>query len=319
MKRLIVTIILIILIAGGIFAWWKSGLEPANPKDHTPKIFVVKKGDGIREISYNLRHEGLIKDSIVFFLQTKRLGLDKQIQAGDFRLNPSMNASEIAYILTHGTLDIWVTIPEGLRAEEMADLFEKKLPSYKADWRDHLIANEGYLFPDTYLFPKDGDINTVLSLMKTNFQNKYDSVKATKTTDLTDQETLIAASLIEREAKYAKDRPLVASVILNRLEIGMKLDIDATLQYALGYQENEKRWWKKNLTTDDLEITSSYNTYKVAGLPPTPISNPGLSAISAAMNPVNTNYLYYISDKSGNLHFSETLEGQNANIKKYGL
>lgn len=319
MKRLIATIIFAVIIAGAVFAWWKVGLEPVNPKDNTAKIFVVKKGDGVREISYNLKQEELIKDPIVFFLQTKRLGLDNKIQAGDFRLNPSMNASEIAYILTHGTLDIWVTIPEGLRAEEIADIFKDKLPSYQVTWRDHLVANEGYLFPDTYLIPKDADVNTVLSLLKTNFQKKYDSVFKTKTTGLSDFETVIVASLIEREAKYAKDRPLVASVILNRYEIGMKLDIDATIQYAIGYQEAEKRWWKKALTTTDLSLSSPYNTYKVAGLPPTPISNPGLSAISAALNPANTNYLYYISDRTGNLHFATTLEGHNANIKKYGL
>ncbi|OGH08481.1 MAG: hypothetical protein A2152_04060 [Candidatus Levybacteria bacterium RBG_16_35_6] len=319
MKRIIAGILLIIVVVAGVLVWYKSGLEPANSKDQTPKIFVVKKGDGIREISYNLKHEGLIKDPIVFFLQIKRLNLDKQIQAGDFRLNPSMNASEIAYVLTHGTLDIWVTIPEGLRAEEIADIFKERLPSYKSDWQDHLIANEGYLFPDTYLIPKDADVNTVLSLMKTNFQNKFDSVKQTKTTNLTDQETLTVASLIEREAKYEKDRPLVASVILNRLDLGMALQIDATVQYDLGYQTLTKNWWKENLTANDLKISSPYNTYSVVGLPPTPISNPGLSAISAALNPTNTDYLYYISDKNGNLHFSTSLEGHNANIKKYGL
>jgi UPF0755 protein len=319
MKRIVVAIILILLVVGGIFTWWKIGLEPLSPKDNTPKIFVVKNGDGVREISYNLKREGLIKDPIVFFLQTKRLGLDKQIQAGDFRLNPSMNASEIAYILTHGTLDIWVTIPEGLRAEEIADILKESLPSYKADWRQHLIANEGYLFPDTYLVPKDANVNMVLSLMKTNFDKKYESVKNTKTTNLSDRDTLIVASLVEREAKFAEDRPLVASVILNRLDIGMALQIDASIQYEIGFQENTGRWWKSALTNKDLAVVSPYNTYKVTGLPPTPISNPGLSAISAALNPANTNYIYYISDKAGNLHFATTLEGHNANIKKYGL
>jgi len=319
MKRIIVAIILIILVGFGVSVWWKNGLAPANPNDHTAKIFVVKKGDGVREIAYNLKHEGLIKDPIVFFLQTRLLGLDKQIQAGDFKLNPSMNSSDIAYNLTHGTLDIWVTVPEGLRAEEIADILGKKLPSYKPEWRAYLVTNEGYLFPDTYLIPRQADVNTVLSLMKTNFEKKYESVKATKTTNLTDQETLIVASLIEREAMFESDRPLVASVIMNRLSLGMVLGIDPTVQYAIGYQADTKTWWKNDLTVDDLAINSPYNTRKNPGLPPGPISNPGLSAIQAALNPAKSDYLYYFSDKQGHLHFATTLEGHNANIKKYGI
>ena len=116
-----------------------------------------------------------------------------------------------------------------------------------------------------------------------------------------------------------EDRSLVASVIYNRLSIGMKLDIDATLQYALGYQEDDKRWWKKGLTNEDKKINSLYNTYTNPSLPPRPISNPGLSAISAALNPAQTDYLYYITDQNGKNRYATNLEGHNANIEKYGL
>ena len=319
MKRLIAVIVLVAAISLIVTLWWKNGLQAADPKNKTPQIFVVKKGEGVREIANNLKSKGLIVDSIVFFLQTKRLGLDKQIQAGDFRLNPSMNASEVAYVLTHGTLDIWLTIPEGQRADEIADLLSQKLPTYKPSWRTTLESNEGYLFPDTYLIPKDADINTVLSMLKNTFQTKFESVQSTKTTKLTDEETVILASMIEREAKSDQDRPLVASVIVNRLNIGMALQIDATVQYQLGYQIDTKSWWKSALTADDLKIASPYNTYKNPGLPPTPISNPGLSAIKAALNPADTNYLYYVSDKSGHNHFAVNYEGHQANIQKYGL
>jgi UPF0755 protein len=319
MKRLVVVVVLIIIIAISISAWWKNGLEPVNSKDYTAKIFVVKPGDGVREIAYNLKKEGLIKDPIVFFLQTKRMGLDKQIQAGDFRLNPSMNATEIATNLTHGTLDIWVTIQEGLRAEEIADIFKNKLPSYEEDWRENLVANEGYLFPDTYLIPKDADSDSVIELMRNNFQAKYDSVKETKTTNLTDTQTLIVASLIEREAAKNQDRALVASVIFNRLSIGMKLDIDATLQYMLGYQEDTNKWWKSSLTANDKLINSPYNTYRTNGLPPTAISNPGLASLKAALNPAETDYLFYFTDKNGVTHFSKDLDQHEANISKFGL
>jgi UPF0755 protein len=158
----------------------------------------------------------------------------------------------------------------------------------------------------------------IISLMKNNFQKKYDSVKDTKTTVLTDAQTIIIASIIEREAIFPEDRPMVASVLINRLNLGMPLGSDPTVMYALGYQADTKSWWKKDLTVDDLAINSAYNTRKNAGLPPTPISNPGLSAIEAALVPAKTNYLYFFSDKQGHLHFATTVEGHNANIQKYG-
>jgi len=229
-----------------------------------------------------------------------------------------MNTQEIATNLTHGTLDIWTTIPEGLRATEIAAILKAKIPSYNASWVSTLQANEGYLFPDTYLIPRDADINMILALLKNNFQQKFDSVKNSKTTVLTDAQTIIIASIIEREAVFPADRPLVASVLINRLNIGMALGSDPTVMYALGYQADTKTWWKKDLTVDDLAIDSPYNTRKNAGLPPTPISNPGLLSIKAALNPSKTDYLYYFSDKQGHLHFATTIEGHNANIQKYG-
>ena len=318
MKRFIILLIVLLLSAGAAVLWWKNGNQAQYPTDKSSQIFVVARGNGVREIANSLKTKGLIKDPIVFFLQTKRLGLDKELEAGDFRLSPSMSLYDIIQNLTHGTLDIWVTIPEGLRTEEITDLLEKDIPSYKSGWRETLATREGYLFPDTYLIPRDADINLVMSLLTNNFTNKYTAVNAGNS-GLSQKEIVTIASLVEREAKFAQDRPLVASVILNRLNIGMKLDIDATVQYALGYAPEEKKWWKKNLTSGDLKINSPYNTYRNAGLPPTPISNPGLSSILAVTNPSKTNYLFYISDKSGHLHFAKTIEEHNANIQKYGL
>lgn len=319
MKRIITVIVLILVFVIISVFWWQNGVLPANSQNNSPKIFVVKNGQGVREIANSLKKEGLIRDPVVFFLITKQTGLDKKIQAGDFRLNSSMNAYEVAESLTHGTLDIWVTIPEGYRAEEIADILENKIPNYNESWRQTLNENEGYLFPDTYLIPRDADIDTIISIFKNNFQTKYDSVKSLKTNNLSDAQTLVLASLVEREARLEEDRPLVASVIYNRLSIGMKLDIDATLQYILGYQEDEKRWWKKGLTNEDKKINSPYNTYTNSTLPPRPISNPGLSAIKAALNPTETNYLYYITDQNGKNRYATSLEGHNANIEKYGL
>lgn len=317
MKKILIVLGLLIIFSISTFAWWQNGLRPVNALNNSPKIFIVKNGEGVREIANNLKTNGLIKDPIVFFLLTKTENLDKKIQAGDFRLNPSMSAQEIATNLTHGTLDIWTTIPEGLRATEIAAILKAKIPSYNDSWESELQANEGYLFPDTYLIPRGADINMILSFMKDNFQKKFDSVKNLKTTVLTDEQTIIIASIIEREAIFPEDRPIVASVLINRLNIGMALGSDPTVMYALGYQADTKTWWKKDLTVDDLAINSPYNTRKNAGLPPTPISNPGLSAITAALAPAKTNYLYFFSDKQGHLHFAITIGGHNTNIQKY--
>lgn len=316
MKKLCLIIIFIIIASLIGMFWWNNGLGPTNPNDKTSQIFVVPKGEEIREIANKLKNKNLIKDPIVFFLMIKKLGLDKKIEAGDFRLSPSMTAQEIAQNLTHGTIDIWVTIREGERAEEVADILQKNITYYKSILRNQLIENEGYIFPDTYLIPKDADSSLIITLMKKNFEKKFESIKNSNN-NLSINQIVTIASMIEREAKFPKDRPIVASVILNRLNISMPLQIDATVQYALGYQKDEKSWWKKNLTIEDLNINSSYNTYKNVGLPPGPISNPGLDALFAVINTPKTDYLYYISDKSGNLHFAKTLEGHNLNIQKY--
>lgn len=318
MKRIYITLIILAIIASSFVVWWINGTSPADKNNTTPKIFIVEQGQGVRAIAKNLKEEGLIKDQIIFFLLTKKLGLDQKIQAGSFRLFSSMSASEIAQELTHGTLDIWVTVPEGLRAEEIAQLLEKNMPGYEPSWDKALSENEGYLFPDTYLFPKDSDATTIISIMRGNFENKFKTLD-TSGSNLTEKQIITLASLIEREARHSKDRPLVSSVINNRLGIGMKLDIDATIQYALGYQTNEKRWWKSSLTNQDKLINSPYNTYRVAGLPPGPISNPGLASLQAAVNPAQTDYLYYITDQDGVNRYAETFEEHNQNITTYGL
>lgn len=317
MKKLQVVIVLLLVLTILGVIWWKNGTQAANKDDKTPRLFVVRPKQGIREIANSLKKQGLIKDPIVFFFLVEKLGVDKKIQAGDHRISPSMPAYEVAKSLTLATNDVWVTIPEGFRAQEIADILEKNIPSFEKSWRKTLEENEGHLFPDTYLIPKTATVSQVVKILKNNFDNKFLEISNNKTGGIKDEDIVIVASLVEREAKLSKDRPLVASVIYNRLKIGMKLDIDATVQYVLGYQETEKRWWKKNLTFEDLKINSPYNTYINAGLPPTPISNPGLSSLNAAANPVKTSYLYYISDKKGANHYAETIEEHNANKAKY--
>src|SRR3990167_11147059 len=134
MKRLLVLLVLIITLGLGILIWFRNGTLPVDPDNNAPKIFVVGKGMGVREIANNLKSQGLIRDPIIFFLLTKKMGVDKEIQAGDFRLNSSMDIYTVIQNLEHGTLDIWTTIPEGLRASEIGEILKEKMPTYQNSW-----------------------------------------------------------------------------------------------------------------------------------------------------------------------------------------
>ncbi len=319
MKKISFIIVFFILILGGILAWWVNATAAVDISNKNQKTFSIKRGENVREIANALKSEGLIKDPVIFFILVKRLGLDQKIQAGDFFLSPSMKAVDIAKALQVGTSDVHIVIPEGKRAQEIADTLRDRLPTYQDSWRGKLILNEGYLFPDTYSFPKDVTIEQIIEAMKINFEKKYNSIKISNQNRLSKEQIVILASIVEREAKHAEDRPLVASVMLNRLKEGMPLQIDATVQYALGYQPIGRTWWKKELTFDDLKINSTYNTYENPGLPPGPISNPGAEVLNAVANPSQTNYLFYISDKQGINHYAKTFTEHEALIKKYGL
>lgn len=318
-RKLSFLVVMLLLVLGGIAAWWVTAISPVDVSDKSPHLFVVKPGEGVREIANNLKDEGLIRNPVAFFLIVKQLNLDNKIQAGDFRLSKNMNTQTIAENLTHGSLDIWVTFPEGVRAEEIADILENKIPTYDESWRTELTKYEGYLFPDTYLIPTDATVDQVISIMTNTFNQKYETVNGPRQNTYSKEELVNIAAMVEREALFDEDRPLVASVIFNRLEINMGLNIDATIQYALGYQENTKKWWKRGLTQADLRYKSPYNTYLHAGLPPTPIANPGLGALQAVADAPDTPYLYYISDAQGHNHYARTLAEHNANINKYGL
>lgn len=310
MKRLLAGLgVVIIGVAGGWF-WWQVSLSPVDIANKKTVTFTVKKGEGIREIAKNLKSTGLIRDPVAFFL-LERFFISAPPQAGVFQLSPSMSATEIAQKLTLGTEDVWITIPEGWRSEQILERLVKELASGQATLEQKEMgawkSEEGRYFPDTYRLPKGASLEEVRQLMLRNFQNRVPQIT---------REQLIIASLVEREAKGSFDRPLIAGVIFNRLKIGMKLDIDATVQYALGKTKNGE-WWKKDLTLEDLKTPSAYNTYLNPGLPPTPICNPGLAAIEAAINPATTDYLYYLHDKAGNAYFARTLAEHQENIARY--
>ena len=316
-KRFIVLILFIIILGFAFFLWWNQAISPVDKLNRESKTFVISSGQDARTIAKNLQSAGLIRDPIAFFLLARFGGYQNKIQAGDFRLSPSMSLPNLISSLTHGTLDVWITIPEGWRNEEIALLLAQELGIPESEFMKE--AREGYMFPETYLFPKDASSSSIVSILNKTFAEKVTTeiISRAQEKGLTLDELLIVASLVEREARLDEDRPVVASVILNRQEKGMKLDIDATVQYVLGYQASEKSWWKKDLTIEDLKIDSSYNTYINAGLPPKPIANPGLEAILAVVNAPDTDYLYYVSDSNGKIHPAKTIEEHNANVAKY--
>lgn len=312
-----VLLILLIVVGIAVILWWNQAIKPVNPTDKKTVIFTIQTGETARSIADRLQSQNLIHSPVAFFLIARFGGIANDIQAGDFRLSPSMNLYTITNQLTHGTVDTWIQITEGWRNEEIAHKLSQELDIPENEFLK--IAKEGYMFPDTYRIPKDASAAAVVATFRSNFEKRVtsDLLAKTKSQNITLQELIIIASLVEREAKLTEDRPLVGSVILNRLRLGMKLDIDATVQYVLGYQPKEKTWWKKNLTTDDLALDSPFNTYINSGLPPTAIANPGIAAIEAVIDAPDTQYLYYIADKTGKSHFAKTIEEHNANIERY--
>lgn len=314
--RLLITGVLLLIIFLGAFLWWRNGLASVNEQDKSEKIFLIHPGAGMREISNNLKEEGLIRDPVVFFLLVKQLRLDSKVQAGDFRLSPSMSAEEIAKELTMGTLDIWITIPEGKRATEIAEILQAKMPEYDESWVTALEANEGYLFPDTYLIPKDYVIENIIPIFTNTFDAKLKEAGISRD-DPQLSEIVIIASLLEREANTDAEKPVIAGIIRNRLESGIALQVDATIQYAKG--KIGTKWWAPVTVSEYKSVNSPYNTYLSPGLPPGPISNPGIESLKAAAKPQNTNFVYYIHDNNGQIRYAKTLEEHNANIRRYGV
>lgn len=318
MKKISIVALLSIVAFIVFVIYYKEGLLAVNRSDKQTQIFIIKRGESVSSIIDNLHRQGLIRNKLPFFIHIKLKGIDGSIQAGDFRLSPSMNASEIAQTLTVGTLDKWVTVIEGMRVEEVANIFSREFGIPEVEFIR--TAKEGYLFPDTYLVPKEATLGAVLEIFDRNFTKKFSPELKTKVErlNLNEIEVLTLASMVEREANNPKDMQKVASVMMRRLRLGMGLQVDATVQYALGYQALERTWWKKNLTLADLSLNSPYNTYKNAGLPPGPIASPGLSAIEAVVSAdPNTPYLYYLTGTDGITRFARTLEEHNGNINKY--
>lgn len=314
MKKTITFIIIIIIITFIIRAWWGNLLAPVSV-NQSAKAVVVKKGESFSQVAQYLERQNLIKSAWAFNLYGRQTGLSTKIQTGTFNLSPSMSTEQILKALSSQPVDTWVTLLEGWRVEEMADELSSKFKIQSSKFLR--LATEGYMFPDTYLFQVDVTEEQVVAKLNNNFNAKYSDNLKSKIKDLglTEDQGVILASIVEREARSDEARKMVASILLKRFKIGMGLNADATVQYALGYQPQEKNWWKRQLSMDDLEVDSPYNTYLHAGLPPAPISNPSLSSLQAVANAnQNTPYLYYYHDSKGISRYARTLEEHNQNV-----
>ncbi|MDD5146948.1 MAG: endolytic transglycosylase MltG [Candidatus Daviesbacteria bacterium] len=317
MRKLISLALILLVVFFLAKGWWDSQLSPVS-SDKSTKVFVIAKGAGVSDIAKKLKEENLIKSELVFKIYIKQNNFTNKLQAGSYKLSPSMPVQELVKNLQIGSEDVWVTLIEGWRLEEMADKLNEQL---KIDKKQFLkSAKEGYMFPDTYLFPKEATAEYIVDSLRKTFDTRLNSELRSKirSQGLTEQQGVILASIVEREARSDKARTEVASILLKRFKIGMGLNADATVQYALGYQKEEKSWWKRNLTKDDLKVNSLYNTYLHSGLPPTPICNPGLVSLEAVANADSgTPYLYYYHDSKGVSHYAKTLEEHNQNVANY--
>jgi len=315
--------LLLVITPIGLNKYYNFQLQPASHEDKQ-QIFVVAPGEPVTKTIEDLKEKGLIKNSLAFRLLVSQLGISKNIQAGDFRLSPKMSAREIAKELTHGAIDIWITFPEGLRLEEQAERIEAKLKfgtntNYNFDKKEYLkVAEEGYMFPDTYLIPKDAFSKDVASLLRNTFASKVLDLPKTKTKEgLTSEDIVILASLVEKEAKSDSERAEIAGILINRLNEGMALQVDATVQYAKGYDTSNNTWWPQISSADYQTVKSPFNTYLAPGLPPQPICSPGLASIKAALSPKQTEYFYYLHDAEGKIHYAKTVEEHNKNIEQF--
>lgn len=310
--------ILIAIPIATLTIWVNWSMKPVSERVKE-KVFVIKRGEGALSFSRRLEDEGIIKNAFIFRIYLGLSGLDKKIQAGSFKLSGQNSAEEIAQSLTKGRIDKWVTIIEGLRKEQTAEIL---VEDFDIDEKKFLSqVREGELFPDTYLIPTNANEAKILAIFRKNFETKVNAalLETAKKRRLTKDQVLILASIVEREGRNESERPTIAGILIKRWREGMTLGADATVQYALGYSSEEKTWWRKNLTADDLQVNSSYNTRKKVGLPPTAICSPGLSSIRAVVEPRETPYYYYLHDKEGRAHYSETFKEHQQKISQFLL
>lgn len=293
-------------------------------------VFVIESGESVSMVCLRLESAGLIRDAELMRSYLVYSGLDRYLQSGSFRLSLGMSPIKIAAELLDATpKEAVVSLLPGWRIEEVAANVAVSGLNISPEAFIHSAYNptgellailqnsdvpslEGFLFPETYIFPREMGLHDVLAAMLVEFSNQFDQTlrDGFSRQGLTVYDAVTLASIVEKEAVVDEEKPMIASVFYNRLAAGMRLETDPTVQYALGYQEATGTWWKAPLSIGDLGIESPYNTYMVIGLPPTPISNPSLSSLHAVAFPAETPYFYFRAacDGSGRHLFAITYE-----------
>jgi UPF0755 protein len=321
-RRFIVPLLALIII--GLLPFTSLFL-PVDSKNSQKIEFQILPGQKIAEISTNLKKAHLIRSGFTLQVYLYTHNLNKKIQAGYFYLSPSQSTAEIGDSLTKAVSKrIRVTLPEGLRRQEIANLILDTLEGTKTPHHfnpDQFIektANlEGQLFPDTYDLSPEIDTDEMIKKLTDRYSN------ITSTLNLSPEDlhrVTILASLIEREAGSDTEKAEIAGILKNRLDNQWPLQIDATIQFALSNTRCRLRlcdWWPKTLTKNDLQIKSAYNTYLNPGLPPGAIGNPGQASLEAAVKPKDTKNWFYLHDLSGKIHTAITVEEHNRNVCQY--
>lgn len=323
-------LVAVIVVVTGFLFYFRNQVYFSHGSDRDGQIFEIKKGEGNAEIASRLQQQGIVSGKVYFYYYLRTRGLSNKILPGNYQLSGDLTIPEVAIILTEQKNEFTkVTFPEGWTVQQMANrltanglpgedfLQVAKNPPAELVAKFDFLATlpketslEGFLFPDTYFFSKEATGNGIVQKMLDNFGVKVSS-KIPAGTKISELITL--ASIIEGEVRSEADKKMVSGIFWNRLENSQRLQSCATIAYVLGER-------KKQYSFEDTRVVSPYNTYLNAGLPPGPISNPGLVSVEAAMNPAETTFNYFLSDpETGQTIFSKTIEEHNANKVKYGL
>lgn len=301
-----------IFIVGLVLIISKS-ITPSNFP--SGKIVVIPPGTSISGAASLLSQNGIIRSVFTYKAYTLLLHDGKGVQAGSYLFDEPQSLLRVAYRTAYGIQGlekIKVTIYEGSNSKEIAKLLANKIPDFDEKSFLALAKNqEGYLFPDTYYFNQNLTPKEAVNALISNFKNKITNIASTTLDSKRSlEDIMIMASIVEEEENNTADRKLIAGILWKRIAAGMSLQVDAPFYYILNKASHQ-------LTQADLATTSPYNTYNHKGLPPTPISNPGLDSIMAAANPEKSPYWFYLADSKGVTHYAETLDGHIANREKY--
>ncbi len=327
MRRIAVIAMVGALALAGAFLVVSSALQPAA-REAPQRVVVIPPGASLEQIATLLAEAGVLRSAPAFIVAARVRGVGGRLQSGEYLLSPTMSPLQILDRLVRGQVLLHrVTVPEGYTAAQIADLLamgglagreaflrlvREEGDSFAFDFLEGRRDLEGYLFPDTYAIPRGLPPRQIVQTMLSRFEQRVTPAlrREIRARGATLHEVLTVASMVEREAKLAAERPIIAGVIYNRLQRGWRLEIDATVLYALGRHGGP-------LTAADLLVDSPYNTYRQTGLPPGPISNPGLAAIEAAARPAATPYLFYVLRPDGSHAFSSTLQEHQRNIRRW--